>query len=105
VLLNQSAAFLLLMLPVERWQLYFIVPFLPMTQGLASPNLSAMLSNRARPEEQGEMLGIQQSVQASAMLITPVLGGYVIALHLSMPFILASLAALSAWGVVMRIKD
>jgi MFS transporter, DHA1 family, tetracycline resistance protein len=105
VLLIQSAAFLLLMLPVERWQLYFIVPFLPMTQGLASPNLSAMLSNRARPEEQGEMLGIQQSVQASAMLITPVLGGYVIALHLSMPFILASLAALSAWGVVMRIKD
>jgi len=105
VLPIQAVAFLLLMLPQERWQLFFIVPFIPMTQGLISPNLAAMLSNRARPEEQGEMLGIQQSVQASAMLITPIVGGFVIAIHLSMPFILASLSALAAWLVVMRIKD
>jgi len=105
VLLIQSAAFLLLLLPQTFAQLFFVVPLLPMTQGLTSPNLAAILSNRARPEEQGEMLGIQQSVQAAAMLITPLVGGYVISLHLTLPFILASMSALGASAVLSTLRN
>lgn len=45
--------------------------FLALAQGLNSPNLLTLVSGQAEPEQQGEILGINQSMQSLAQIIPP----------------------------------
>jgi DHA1 family tetracycline resistance protein-like MFS transporter len=45
--------------------------FLALAQGLNSPNLLTLVSGQAKPEQQGEILGINQSMQSLAQIIPP----------------------------------
>ncbi|MCE2962347.1 MAG: MFS transporter [Chitinophagales bacterium] len=45
--------------------------FLALAQGLNSPNLLTLVSGQAQPEQQGEILGINQSMQSLAQTIPP----------------------------------
>jgi DHA1 family tetracycline resistance protein-like MFS transporter len=45
--------------------------FLALAQGLNSPNLLTLVSGQAQPEQQGEILGINQSMQSLAQIIPP----------------------------------
>lgn len=44
---------------------------LSLAQGLNSPNLLTLVSGQAQPEQQGEILGINQSMQSLAQIIPP----------------------------------
>jgi DHA1 family tetracycline resistance protein-like MFS transporter len=44
---------------------------LALSQGLNSPNLLTLVSGQAQPEQQGEILGINQSMQSLAQIIPP----------------------------------
>ena len=60
--------------PVSSW-LYFIVPFFAMAIGLSQSNLTGLLSRSATSSTQGQVLGINGSVNALAMTIPPLIAG------------------------------
>lgn len=67
----------LLFLPSVWWQLLLVVPLFAMSNGLSQANLVGLVSRSAGPEIQGEILGINASVQALAMTIPPMLSGFI----------------------------
>jgi len=61
-----AVCFPLLLIPHERIWLYLIVPFVAIFQGLTQPNGTAIISNIANKDKQGEILGINQSISTLA---------------------------------------
>ncbi|MEO1418870.1 MAG: MFS transporter [Bacteroidota bacterium] len=78
-------------------QLYLSVPFIAMFQGLTTPNVSALVSNMAPPQLQGEVLGMQQSVQALAQIIPPLVGGVIVSFSLTSPYWMAAVTIFLAF--------
>lgn len=66
-------------LPDMWWGLLFITPFFAITNGLSQANLTSLVSRSARAEIQGEILGVNASVQALAQTVPPVLSGFIAA--------------------------
>lgn len=68
----------------ESFYIWFILP--PMMYALAViyPNATAIVSNRASSEHQGEILGAYQAVQAAAMGLTPLLVGSAVGVYPSL---------------------
>ena len=60
----------------QAWQLYWLAPFFALCIGLTMANSTALISKSAGPEIQGEVLGINASVQALAQSIPPIIAGY-----------------------------
>lgn len=66
-------------LPEHAWQLLLIPPFFSLCNGLTMSNLNSLLSRMAPPDRQGEILGINASVQALAQSIPAILSGFIAA--------------------------
>lgn len=75
-ILFQSAALAAVLLPRSGAQMYFVNPFIALFQGLTSPNLTTVISSTARPQEQGEILGINQSMISVGQALPPIIAGY-----------------------------
>jgi DHA1 family tetracycline resistance protein-like MFS transporter len=91
--------FVFLILPDQKWILYCIIPFIAIFQGMISPNSTSLVSAQAGPEAQGEILGINQSVQSLAQAIPPIIAGYIISIKLELPILVASGCTLLA-GII-----
>ncbi len=79
--------------------LYVVLPVVVIGYSAATPSLLSMLSLTSRADEQGELLGIGQSMSSLARILGPIAG---LSLHgrgISWPYWFA--AALMAVGVVM----
>lgn len=96
-LLCLSVAFILLLVPDTVLGLYLIMPLVAINQGIANPNISAIVSNMAPAHLQGQTLGMQQSVQSLAQVIPPLIGGFALSLSASSPIWLASISIFLAW--------
>lgn len=101
-ILNYSAIFLaislpVLLLPSKPIWIYAILPFIAIFQGLTQPNGTAIVSNQSDDSTQGEILGINQSVQSLAQAIPPIIAGFVTSINLSLPIILGSASILIGW--------
>lgn len=94
-----SACLLLLIFPDKVWQLFAITFFLSMSQALIFPNMTALISNKAGQENQGEILGINQSVNSVAQALPPIIGGFVVSIQLSVPLIIGATLTLLGWGI------
>lgn len=76
--------------PQSSW-LYFIVPFFAIAMGLTQANMTALISRSVGPEVQGEILGINGSLNALATTLPPLISGVMAAvLEPQAPLILAS---------------
>ncbi|HTM68455.1 MAG TPA: MFS transporter [Candidatus Binatia bacterium] len=95
----------LLLLPSHPAVLYAIFPFIAVSNGLTMPNVTSLVSGTAGKESQGEVMGLQQSVQAAAMTLPPLIAGFVVAFHVNLPILLASFSVLAAWAVFMLAFD
>lgn len=96
-LIGQSLALLLPLFAQEVWHLYLLFPLVAVFQALVQPNISAMVSNMAPPQLQGETLGMQQSVRAMAQVVPPLAGGLIVSWSLSSPMWLAAMTIFIAW--------
>jgi MFS family permease len=67
-----------------------------------NPSVSALLSQRADPDEQGEVLGVNQSFASLGRILGPFLGSLLFSLHDSraLPF-LAAVAVLSVVAALL----
>jgi DHA1 family tetracycline resistance protein-like MFS transporter len=88
-----------LIIPTDGWMLYLLIPPLAIFVGLTFPNLNSVISSMGGRESQGELLGLNQSVQSLAMAIPPLLAGFAIAWGVNMPILMGALFCAGAWGV------
>jgi DHA1 family tetracycline resistance protein-like MFS transporter len=94
-----AVVILLYVFPNQSLYLFFLAPFVAIFQGLYRPNLQAIISNTASAKEQGEILGINQSVQSLAMTIPPIIAGFIVSLNVHLPIIFASIFTFLAFAV------
>lgn len=78
-LFGVSFAVLMYFFPHYWWQLLLVVPLMAVFNGLSNVNLTGLISRSVGPKIQGEVLGINASVQALAQAIPPILSGYIAA--------------------------
>ncbi len=94
-----SVVLLLLLVPDQSWQIFLIIPFISISQGLTSPNITATVSNLADADIQGEILGINQSVNSFAQLLPPLIGGILVGFDIRMPLLVSATFMFLAWLV------
>ncbi|MBK8146151.1 MAG: MFS transporter [Bacteroidetes bacterium] len=92
-----SLALMLVLAPQQSIYLYLVSPFIAVSQGILSPNLQTIVSNSGGETEQGEILGINQSVQSLAQGIPPIVAGIVVSINMYLPIILSSIFTCLAW--------
>lgn len=92
------AVFVLIMIVPTTWTtLLFVLPFVSIFQGLNQPNLLTILSNQADPDIQGEVLGINQSLQSLGFTIPPIIAGGIISMNINLPLIVAAVCMGLSW--------
>ncbi len=88
------------------WRWVVLVPALALLttgQGLAIPNLTAAVADRAPSERRGEALGFQQRWQAMGRIVGPLVAGALFE-HVGVPapYVVGSALALVALGILTR---
>lgn len=83
-----SVVMLSFLLVTHSFYIWFLVPFMMLFLATAFPTATTLVSNRTVKESQGEVLGVFQSIQASAMGLCPLIIGWAIGIY----------PGLTAWG-------
>lgn len=100
-ILGLSLALLVLLVPSEAIWFYILNPFVAIFQGTTSPNMTSLISSQAGPERQGEILGINQSMNSLGQMIPPLIAGYINAIDTSLPLIAAAGLTFLGWIIFM----
>ncbi|MEK7602642.1 MAG: MFS transporter [Patescibacteria group bacterium] len=107
-LFGMALAILAMFVPSNTTQLLLIAPIIPMFVAPVMANMVAIVSAVAGPERQGEVMGINSSLEALAQGIPAIMSGYVAAITLSLPLIVSSsvlaLAGICYWVFVKPSK-
>lgn len=98
-ILGLSLAVGLILIPQEAWWFYLLSPLVAMAQGVTSPNLTASVSEQAMESEQGQVLGIYQSMLSVGQIIPPLIAGYANAINGNLPILFGSGLILIGWMV------
>lgn len=99
IMLSCSVAAVLL--PSELWMFYLVNPFIAIFQGITSPNLTAVVSSQAARDQQGEILGINQSMQSLGQVFPALIGSYLNTIDVHVPLMAAAAFIFLAWVVYM----
>ncbi len=83
--------------PTDSMYLYWIVPIISIGSGLSFPNLNSLVSQQAGPQAQGQVFGINQSIQSIAFDIPPIISGYLTSFNINLPIIVSSIVIFTAW--------
>jgi MFS family permease len=94
-----AITFPFLLLPKQSMELYFILPFIAIFNGVTAPNLTAVVSMQAGPDQQGSILGIRQSMQSLAMAAPPIIAGFMTTISVNLPIYAAAFFSLVGWIV------
>lgn len=98
-LLGTGLALFLQLLPNTTWQLLLTAPVIAVFNGLTVANATALVSLSADRKIQGEVLGIEASVQALAQAVPAIIAGYVATFGVSTPVIVGGCIVVVA-GIV-----
>ncbi len=101
-LLSLSITISALLIPSQSYWMYIILPFMAISQAMVSPNLLSIISSKAGDDRQGEILGVNQSVQSIATAIPPLASGYLINVNIGLPMILGSILVFIAFVVFVQ---
>lgn len=81
--------------PSTGWGLLFIVPFFAMFIGLVQANFLSLISRSVSSEQQGQMLGVNSSINTLGQSLPPIMSGYLAAiLTPSAPIIISAILIL-----------
>ncbi len=92
-----AAVFPLILLMPSFVLVFPMVFFVPLFNGLSNPNLTAVISGLGSERSQGEILGVNQSIQAASQFIPPLIGGFIVGYHYTLPIWITSAMILIAW--------
>ncbi|MDX2247246.1 MAG: MFS transporter [Bacteroidia bacterium] len=85
-----AAALATILIPDQAWWMFVITPFSASFQGITAPNLTTVISEQASARQQGEIMGINQSVQSLGQTIPPIIAGYLNTINGNLPIIAAA---------------
>ena len=102
-LLMLSIAVAAVMLPSALWMFYLVNPFIATFQGITSPNLTAVVSSQVARDQQGEILGINQSMQSLGQILPALIYSYLNTIDVHVPLMAASGFILLGWIVYMLV--
>lgn len=96
-----TAIFTLLHLTVGTWWgLLLIIPFFAVANGLANVTITVLVSQSAKKEIQGQILGINTSVNSFALMVPSLFGGFAAAsISPESPILFGGLLIFVAWVV------
>lgn len=100
-LLALACAIPALLIPQTPGMLFVFLPAIAISNGFVGPNTSAMISRLADASSQGEILGIQSSVQAVGQMLPPILAGIIAAVDVRLPMVIGGGMIFCAWIVFM----
>jgi DHA1 family tetracycline resistance protein-like MFS transporter len=98
-----SISVLATLAPQQLWMMYFVNPFIATFQGLTAPNLTTMVSVQASAEEQGEILGINQSMVSVGQFVPAIIAGYLNSMNGAYPIIAGALFIFIGWMIFMAL--
>lgn len=101
-LIGNGLALLLQVWPHNTTQLLLVAPTIALFNGLTMANASALVSLSASRHEQGEVLGIEASVQSLATAVPAVISGYVATMGVNMPVVVGGLVII-AGGLIYNV--
>lgn len=101
-LIGNGVALFLQLWPHNTSQLLLVAPAIALFNGLTMANASALVSLSAGRKVQGEVLGIEASVQALAQAIPAAIAGYVATMGVSMPVVVGGIAVI-AGGIIFNV--
>ena len=104
-LLLLALSFTALLMVPQFWLLFPVMIFISLFNGLSNPNLTAVVCGLAGERNQGEILGINQSVMAMAQFVPPLIGGSIVGLHFTLPLWIAFASILLAWILFLINRD
>jgi len=81
-------------LPNATWMLFITQPFLAIFEGLTYPNTTAVVSKLSPVNEQGEAMGVTQSLRALGQAVPPLLAGFLVSIN-------ENLAILTGSGIIL----
>ncbi len=87
------------------WYLYISPVLIALSNGLSQPTLVGLISSKSDAKLQGQMLGINQSINSLAQMIPPLLSAYILTIADSLPIIVAGIATFIAWFIFVSHKE
>ena len=96
-LLLAAVSFPILLIPNKAIYLYLLIPIASVFNGISLPNANAVISNLSDKETQGEIMGINQSIQSLGQAIPPIISGLAVAINTTVPIYIAGLITFFAW--------
>ncbi|MBK8968702.1 MAG: MFS transporter [Lewinellaceae bacterium] len=94
----------LVLIPQNPWAVMWINPLIATFQGVTSPNLTTVVSGQASTEEQGEILGINQSMISVGQLIPPLIAGYLNSLNGAYPILAGGITIFLGWVTYISLQ-
>jgi MFS transporter, DHA1 family, tetracycline resistance protein len=89
----------LVLIPPSLAWIWVVNPFIAMFQGMSAPNLTTVVSTQADKTQQGEIMGINQSMTSVGQAIPPIIAGYLASQNVSFPMLAASFFIILGWLV------
>ncbi len=96
-----SISFWLLLLPQTAFWFYLFAPILVFFQGITFPTTLAVVSNMADETIQGEVIGINQSVQATSNWLPSATLGFLVGWNIDFPLWFGGAICLASWFVYL----
>lgn len=81
--------------------LYLSQPFVAIFEGLTFPNSTAVVSQTAKPTEQGEAMGVTQSLRALGQAIPSLIAGFLVSINENLAILTGAVIILLAWAFFM----
>ncbi|MBR9920049.1 MAG: MFS transporter [Bacteroidetes bacterium] len=91
----------LILIPENDFWFYVINPLIAISQGITQPNLTSVVAAQAKATEQGEILGINQSMRSLGQAVPPILAGYLYTLNSNLPLMAAAGFTFVGWLIYM----
>ena len=82
---------------------YLFNTFIALSYGFTSPNLTTIVSEQVSADQQGEILGINQSMQSVGATLPPLVAGYLNTLNGNYPLMAGASLCFLAWLVFVLI--
>ena len=99
VCIGLAASLIIVTMPNAVWVLYLVTPLIAINQGMLAPNLQTLVSNSVGPEKQGEISGINQSVQSIAQAFPPIIAAFLVTQGQSFALYGAAFFTFIAWAI------
>jgi len=87
----------MLVFPTQYSHMLLILPFIAVFQGLIVPNITTLLSDLANKNSQGEVMGINQSLNSLTQIVPPIIAGVLFSISIDLPIITAAIIIVIAW--------